>query len=299
MDSNTLLDMSRSKIITKFKMLFKEDISFLVTNRIPRRLCSQFMGVFSKIEHPWVSKISIFFWKHFSDLDLTEAKKTNFVSLHDCFTRELKDGARPICENPSVITSPCDAIVGASGKISGTSLIQAKGFPYSLKDLLCDEDLVKLYEDGTYITLRLAATMYHHFHAPCDGIINKVTYIYGDTWNVNPIAIRRVEKLFCKNERAVIETETLNGHKITLVPVAAILVASIWLKFVNVLLHLKYPGPNQIDCKYPCTKGEDLGWFQHGSTIIMFAPKNFQLTDNIKIGDIVRMGMPLMSFPKN
>jgi len=141
--------------------------------------------------------------------------------------------------------------------------------------------------------------MYHHFHAPCDGIINKVTYIYGDTWNVNPIAIRRVEKLFCKNERAIIETETVNGHKITLVPVAAILVASIWLKFINVLLHLKYPGPNQIDCKYPCTKGEDLGWFQHGSTIIMFAPKNFQLTDNIKIGDIVRMGMPLMSFPKN
>lgn len=293
--------MPRSTIIRKFKQikrLLEEDINFLVTNRIPRRLTSQFMGVFSKIEHPWISQVTIFLWRHFSNLNLAEAKKTKFVSLHDCFTRELKDGARPVCEDPSIIISPCDAIVGASGKISGTSLIQAKGFHYTLSDLLCDEGLVKRYKDGIYVTLRLTATMYHHFHAPCDGTINKVTYIYGDTWNVNPIAIRRVEKLFCKNERAIIETETKGGYKVTLVPVAAILVASIWLKFVNVLLHLKYPGPNTIDCKYNCRKGEDLGWFQHGSTIIMFAPKNFEFTNNIKTGDIIRMGMPLMRFPK-
>ena len=290
--------MQNKNLFLKIKSLLKEDINFLVTNRIPRRLASQLMGVFSKIEHPWISKPSIFLWRLFSDLDLTEAKKTSFNSLHDCFIRELHEGARPISLDPSVMTSPCDAIVGASGKIVGTELIQAKGFPYSLHDLLGDDVLVKLYEDGLYITLRLTATMYHHFHSPCDGTIQKVTYIYGDTWNVNPITINRIKKLFCKNERLIIETKAFDGHLITLVPVAAILVASIWLKFLNVLLHLKYPGPNQIDCHYECKKGEELGWFQHGSTIIVFAPKGFELSENIQFGKIVKMGEPLMRVPK-
>jgi len=219
--------------------------------------------------------------------------------LHDCFIRELKEGARPITEVDSVIVSPCDAIIGASGRIIGTNLIQAKGFHYTLKDLLCDDKLVDLYRDGIYITLRLKATFYHHFHAPDDCKINKVTYISGDTWNVNPIAIRRVEKLFCKNERAIIEAQLKNGYQLTLVPVAAILVASIWLKFVNVLLHLNYHGPNVINCDVDCKRGQDLGWFQHGSTIIVFAPKGFTFSKNIKFSDSIKMGMPLMEYPIN
>ena len=131
--------MQNKNLFLKIKSLLKEDINFLVTNRIPRRLASQLMGVFSKVEHPWISKPSIFLWRLFSDLDLTEAKKTSFNSLHDCFIRELHEGARPISLDPSVMTSPCDAIVGASGKIVGTELIQAKGFPYSLHDLLGDD----------------------------------------------------------------------------------------------------------------------------------------------------------------
>jgi phosphatidylserine decarboxylase len=282
----------------KTKTLLNEDLNFLLTNRIPRRLASQFMGVFSKIQHPWVAKSSIFLWRIFSDLDLSEAKKTKFNSLHECFIRELKEGIRPISNDLDVIASPSDAIVGASGKILGTELIQAKGFPYSLYDLLADDALVNTYKDGLYITLRLTATMYHHFHSPCDGTIQKVTYIYGDTWNVNPIAISRIQKLFCKNERVIIETKMSNGHLITMVPVAAILVASIWLKFINVLLHLKYPGPNQIYCNVECNKGEDLGWFQHGSTIIVFAPKGFKLSENIQLGQKIKMGEPLMKVPR-
>jgi len=285
--------------IKSVKVLLKEDINFLLTNRIPRRFSSQLMGVFSKVKHPWISKPSIFLWKQFSDLNLSEAKHTHFSSLHDCFTRELREGARPISKDPNVIISPCDAIIGASGRIIGTDLIQAKGFPYSLNDLLCNEDLVNRYRDGIYITLRLKATTYHHFHAPDDCKIKKVTYISGDTWNVNPIAVRRVEKLFCKNERAIIEATLKDGHQMTLVPVAAILVASIWLKFVNVLFHLKYPGPNIIDCDVDCKRGDDLGWFQHGSTIIVFAPKGFSFSKNIKFSDSIKMGMPLMEYPKN
>ena len=107
-------------------------------------------------------------------------------------------------------------------------LIQAKGFPYTLQDLLIDPQLGQLYRNGEYVTLRLTPSMYHRFHAPYDCSIDKVTYISGDTWNVNPIALNRIAKLFCKNERAVIPVIFRPaGLVITLVPVAAILVASI------------------------------------------------------------------------
>src|ERR1700741_2557027 len=227
--------------------LQQEDLNFLLTNRIPRRLATQFMGWFSRIEQPLVRDLSIAVWRLFSDLDLGEAKKTQFSSLHDCFIRELKEGARPIGRSDDILISPCDAIVGACGTIGGTTLFQAKGFPYTLEDLLFDRALVETYRNGSYATLRLKSSMYHRFHAPHDGRIEQVRYISGDTWNVNPIALKRIERLFCKNERAAIECRLSGtGQLITLVPVAAILVASIRLRFLDVRLHLKYQGPNRI-----------------------------------------------------
>src|SRR5215813_4420935 len=89
----------------------QEDLNFLLTNRIPRRLATQLIGWFSKIEQPLVRDLSIGVWRLFSDLDLSEAKKSHFRSMHDCFTRELRDGARPIDQAPDVLVSPCDAIV--------------------------------------------------------------------------------------------------------------------------------------------------------------------------------------------
>ena len=199
------------------KVLQHEDINFLLTNRIPRRLATRFLGWFSRIENPWLARASIAVWRLFADLDLSDARQQSFRSLHACFTRELKPGARRVDPNPEVLTSPCDGIVGAGGSINGTQLLQAKGFPYALRDLLYDPALVEAYRDGCYVTLRLTSSMYHRFHAPHDGTIEHVTYISGDTWNVNPIALRRVEELFCKNERAVIRTRLRqSGHLVTL-----------------------------------------------------------------------------------
>src|SRR5262245_55467552 len=150
--------------------------------------------------------------------------------MHDCFIRELKDGVRPVDSAPEILVSPCDAIVGASGTLIGTKLLQIKGSTYSAEDLLCDPEAVAPYRDGRYVTLRLTSGMYHRFHAPHDCRVDRVTYISGDTWNVNPIALKRVEKLFCRNERAVVRTTLLGtGDAVTLVPVAAVLVASIRL----------------------------------------------------------------------
>jgi phosphatidylserine decarboxylase len=276
-----------------------EDINFLLTNRIPRQALTRFMGWFSKIEQPWVRDASIAVWRLFSDLDLSEAKQTSFKSMHDCFTRELKDGARVIDQNKSVLVSPCDAIVGMSGRIEDNQLLQAKGFPYTLMDLLGDEALVDRYRHGTYVTLRLTSTMYHRFHAPYDCTVRQVDYISGDTWNVNPIALKRIEKLFCKNERAVIQLGLEpTGDLITLVPVAAVLVASIRLHFLDVLLHLKYRGPNKMLCAAPFRKGQEMGWFEHGSTIIVFAPAGFTLSKGVANGVRIKMGQPLLAMPE-
>jgi phosphatidylserine decarboxylase len=285
----------RSRILD---LLEQEDLNFLLTNRIPRRLLTQFMGWFSQIEQPLVRDISIGLWRFFSNLDLRDARNTQFRSMHDCFTRQLKDGARPVDRSADILVSPCDAIVGASGTIAGTDLYQVKGFPYSLGELLCDPNLVEAHRDGRYVTLRLTSSMYHRFHAPHDCCVDQVTYISGDTWNVNPIALRRIEKLFCKNERALLRTKlTATGDSVTLVLVAAVLVASIRLHFLDVLLSLKHRGPNLIGCNAPFRKGEEMGWFQHGSTVIVLAPRQFSLCDNVREGAIIRVGQPLMQLP--
>ena len=255
----------------------QEDVNFLFSNRLPRRLVTRFMGWWSRIEHPWVCNGSIALWRVFSELDLREAKTTHFKSLHGCFTRELKPGARPIDMNPSHLVSPCDGLVGECGPIEKGMLLQAKGFDYSLQELLADAPLAQYYAGGHYATLRLTSSMYHRFHAPADCRVEQVNYISGDTWNVNPIALKRVDRLFCKNERAVIRCRLASGAQLTLVPVAAILVASIRLKFLDVLLHLRYRGPNVIRCDAAMQRGEEMGWFEHGSTIIVLAPAGLRL----------------------
>jgi len=274
----------------------QEQLNFLLTNRIPRRYLTKAMGWYSNIENPLLTKFSLYIWKLFAnDLSLSEAKKSEFNSLRDCFIRELKEGARPIDNRENIVTSPCDAIIGACGSIDGTIIYQAKGFPYKLDDLIPDVRLQHKYRNGVYITLRLKSSMYHRFHAPFDCSINQITYISGDTWNVNPIALKRIEKLYCKNERAVVEltTKKLN-YNITLVPVAAILVASIKFNCLNTNLDLKYRGPNLINCNAHYKKGDEMGYFQHGSTIILFATSNHKLLENITTDSRVNMGQPLL-----
>ncbi len=280
------------------RLIEQEDINFLLTNRIPRRFATKFIGWFSRIEQPLIRDLSIGVWRLFSDLNLREAKKAQFRSMHDCFIRELKDGARPIDARADILVSPCDAIVGACGEIAGSGLYQAKGFPYTLEDLLGDRALVEAHRDGRYATLRLTSSMYHRFHAPHDCRVEEVIYISGDTWNVNPIALKRVERLFCKNERAVVRTALeANGQTVTLVAVAAILVAGIRLHCLDGPLKLCRRGPNVIPCEAEYRKGDELGWFEHGSTIIVFAPEGVTLADNIRDGARVRAGEPLMRLP--
>lgn len=293
--SRALQTASRGSDSPLVRFFLQEDINFLLTNRIPRRWATLFLGWFSRLESPLLTRVSLATWKLFArDLDLSEAKKTRFRSLHDCFTRELREGTREVDLDPHAVTSPCDGIVGACGRVEGTEVLQAKGFPYTLEDLLGDRELVERHRDGWYVTLRLKSSMYHRFHAPCDGRIASVRYIAGDTWNVNPIALERIERLFCKNERAVLDFELdAPDQALTLVPVAAILVASIRLHCIDRTLDLRYDGPAHIVCNRTAAKGEELGYFENGSTIILFASGDFELDPNVRPGTRLTMGSRL------
>jgi phosphatidylserine decarboxylase len=215
--------------------------------------------------------------------------------------------------------SPCDAIVGACGRIEGDRVYQIKGSPYTLANLLGDATAISNFRDGRFITLRLTSSMYHRFHAPYDLTVDKVTYISGDTWNVNPVALKRVARLFCKNERAVIHARLEpSGHPILLVPVAAILVASIRLHFIDTERRLRdmantertgrdrrqnravtrtNDARHHISCSCRVSKGEELGWFEHGSTIIVFTPQGFNLAEGVVDGMRVKAGQALMHIP--
>jgi phosphatidylserine decarboxylase len=271
-------------------------INFLLTNRIPRALATQVVGRLARVRQPVVRALLMAVWQRFAgDLCLHEARTTTFATLQDCFVRELKPGARPIDPDPDVLVSPCDAIVGACGRVRGTEVIQAKGFPYTLHDLLGDERLVAACRDGHYVTLRLTSSMYHRFHAPADCEVDEVVYISGDTFNVNPIAIQRIERLFCRNERAVVQAGLRGGgESIVLVPVAAILVASMRFTWLDVALNLKYRGPNRIPGRATFQKGDEMGHFRLGSTIILFAPPQLTLCQGVHEGRRIRMGEPLL-----
>lgn len=276
------------------RLLQQESLNFVLTNRLPRVALTRFMGRFSKIRHPLVRIPSIAAFCFFAQPDLGEAKKQRFNSLHDCFVRELKEGARTFDANPQVVCSPSDGIIGGHGRIEGDELLQIKGMPYSLAELLGSQELAERHQGGSYVTLRLRAGMYHRFHAPSDCRVQRVTHIQGDMWNVNPIALKRVPSLYCRNDRAVIEAALPGGQALTLVPVGAILVASVRLHFLDLNLHHDYRGAQVIACDAPLNRGQEMGWFEHGSTIVVLAPKGMEMVEGLTTGTEVRAGQALL-----
>lgn len=281
------------------RLLMQEDLNFLLTNRIPRRLATKAVGRIAAIEHPLVARPALAAWRFFSDVDLTDAESTRFRSLRDGFVRRLRPGARAFDPDVAAIASPCDGIVGAHGRIEGDRLYQVKGFPYRLGDLLPSDELVERFRDGWFVTLRLTAAMYHRFHAPTDLHVDGVTYLSGDCWNVNPIALKRVERLFCRNERAVIEARVPEtGMPLLLVPVAAILVASIRLNFLDTERSLREHGSERQACDVTVTKGAEMGWFEHGSTILVFLPRDARLSPTLAEGQQVRAGATIARQPQ-
>lgn len=265
-----------------------------VTNRLPRRAATRLAGRIARSEHPLLRGPALAAFRFFCAPDLAEARETRFASLRDCFIRALAPGCRPIDPRPEILASPCDAIIGACGRVADGMLLQVKGSPYRLDELLGDPALAATHRDATYATLRLTAGMYHRFHAPRDASLRGVDHIPGDTWNVNPPTLARVPRVYCRNERAVLRFQDADGQRITLVPVAAILVAGLVLHAVALPDRRQRDTVWHADCDIPVVKGAELGWFEHGSTIIVLAAPAFVLSDGVRPGGRIRMGEALM-----
>jgi phosphatidylserine decarboxylase len=193
-----------------------------------------------------------------------------------------------------VLVCPCDGIVVARGRVADTTLIQAKGQSYTLDELLGDSTLVERHRNGSCVTLRLTAAMYHRFHAPCDATVHDVRFIPGDTWNVNPPTLARVGRVYCRNTRAVVPLRVQHSPAmLTLVPVGAILVSSIELAF----LPQSASREGVVPCRTRLSKGEEMGYFQHGSTIVALASPGVVLGDHVREGALMRVGQPLWRDP--
>jgi len=271
----------------------RDGVNYLVTNHIPRRLATRAMGWFSRVEQPVVARLSLAVWRAAAGdaLRLDEAARTDFRSIHDCFTRTLKAGARPIDPRPGVVVSPCDGIVAAAGRVADATLVQAKGFTYTLDDLLQDPALAGRCRDGSYVTVRLTSTMYHRFHAPDDGRVTTVCHVPGDAWNVNPPALARVPRLYCRNERVVVPIAQGSAPpSLVLVAVGAILVGSVHLHFARLARHRR---TRTLRCDASFRRGDELGFFHHGSTIIVLGTPGLELMPGVTDGARVQVGQPL------
>lgn len=215
-------------------------------------------------------------WAQFSHLDTDSTEVKDFASLQAFFTRGLKAGERPLPIDSAWVW-PSDGLIGENGQIKGNQLLQIKGMPYSLNELLQNQDQASRLHNGHYVTIRLTSGMYHRFHAPCNLTIKRVDYISGDVFNVNPPTLRRIPKLFCRNERAVITCQAKRADNSSftfyIVAVAAVLVASIQLHALPNKLNLKLGGPTKFLCNYPAIQGQELGWFEQGSTLLLLWPE--------------------------
>ena len=175
--------------------------------------------------------------------------------------------------------------------------MQIKGMPYSVGSLLKRKDLAKEFEGGHFLTIRLTAGMYHRFHAPMNMRITRVIHIQGDSWNVNPPSLKRVPALFCRNTRAILECEGFRDEhtsfRFLIVAVGAILVSSIRLHGLNETLSLK----NRVDSEWTgnwyAEKGQELGWFEQGSTLVLLTPNQMNRLDCVETGTPLKMGQPL------
>ncbi|MDJ0278684.1 archaetidylserine decarboxylase [Sphingomonas sp. 2R-10] len=270
------------------KLTAFESLNYAATNWLPRRTLTRAMGRFSKVEQPWIARASIAVWRTFSDVDLSDAAETRWPSMHACFIRRLRPGARTFAARAHQLASPSDGIIVASGRIDDDSIVQAKGKRYSVAELTGGEG--EAYLGGSFVTLRLTAGMYHRFHAPQDGRVDRVRYFPGDCFNVNPPALKRVDRLYCRNERATVRLRLNDGTPVLLVPVAAILVAAIRLTFLDTVRLLRERAGPVATCDAPLVQGDEMGWFEHGSTIVMLVPAPFVPAQGVATGDRVRAG---------
>jgi phosphatidylserine decarboxylase len=174
-------------------------------------------------------------------------------------------------------------------------VLQAKSSSYTLAELLEEHEAARELEGGVYVTLRLTASMYHRFHAPDDLSVEQVTWVPGALWNVNPPTVRNVPRVYCRNERAIVRTRlAASSAAVTLVAVGAVLVGGICVHAAPEAWDSTCRRRRVHRCAAHLRRGDEMGYFTHGSTIIVLAPDGLEICDVVQPGATIRMGRPLL-----
>jgi phosphatidylserine decarboxylase len=201
-----------------------------------------------------------------------------YTSFNDFFTRALKPGARPLAQ--ADLVCPVDGAISQFGRIEDGQIFQAKGHAYSTRALVGgDAALAAHFQHGHFATLYLSPRDYHRIHMPCDGRLTRMVYVPGDLFSVNPTTARGVPGLFARNERVVCVFETDHGPFVLTLVGATIVgsMATVWHGVVNPrrlgeLREWRY-GEGEAGGAVVLKKGEEMGRFLLGSTVVMLFPQ--------------------------
>ena len=282
--------------MTKFTYWQRAKVAFQYI--MPQLYLTQLAGWFAQQKWGAVTHFVIKAFAKKYNVDMSEAKKENFSdyeSFNQFFIRELKDDARKINENPTALCLPADGRVSQIGHIDDERLLQAKGHFFSLSDLLAgDEELVNTFKNGEFATIYLSPRDYHRVHMPCDATLRKMIYVPGDLFSVNPFLAEHVPNLFARNERVICVFDTAFGPIVQILVGATITasMSTVWAGVINPprtgeVKVWTYQGDNAIKL----TKGQEMGSFQLGSTVINLFPANsVTLAEHLEVDVPVRMG---------
>jgi phosphatidylserine decarboxylase len=218
-----------------------------------------------------------------------------YDSLGELFARRLRPGARPVEAARDAVIAPCDGTIAACGVAGSGSLIQAKGRRYQLDELVVDDRLARALVGGDYATIYLSPRDYHRVHTPVDASVVSYHYVPGARWPVNPRIAARRDRLFVRNERVVIELDGGRLGQLALVMVGAAGVGNIELCGVSASSAASWRTAGErrrIECGFAVSRGDELGAFRLGSTVILIAtPGAIRLAG--EPGTIVRFGQRL------
>lgn len=274
--------------------MFKDTLQLLALNLLPQHAVSRAAGAFAASA---ASKAIIpLFIRHFA-IDASQAEKpvAEYGSLNEFFTRRLKAGARPIAGDAKVIVSPVDGRVSAAGKIERSRLWQVKGMSYTLSDLLNgDRDMVERFADGEFATIYLSPQDYHRIHMPLGGKLTAASYVPGSLFPVNPFAVHNVTNLFARNERLITYAETQAGL-VAVIKVGATMVGSVKVVYGDFTTNAwrRRPYTRPLSPSPRLAKGDELGRFEFGSTVIVLFEKDRARLRKFKADEVVRLGQAI------
>lgn len=264
---------------------------------LPKHALSRLLGKLAAAEAGWLTTNLIKLFIKQYKVDMSEAIKEqaeDYRTFNDFFTRELKPGMRTVCTESDKLAYPVDGTISQMGDIKQDAIFQAKGHEYSLTALLGGKpDLAQPFIKGKFATIYLSPRDYHRIHMPIAGTLTDMLYVPGELFSVNPLTTENVPGLFARNERVVALFDTELG-KMAMVLVGATIVASIetvWAGTVtppatNNVVHWQYHNEQAISLD----KGEEMGRFKLGSTVIMCFEPNQLTFDALQAGDITRLG---------